>query len=179
MKQIILNLRKTLVLVELPEGATHFGYSCGHDGIYIQWDDGQIDEFEGCIGEHGEDNISDNPRDEFKRIGRFNSTPESYWEGVVHEEENEYSADVIQYRDYNGTSVYDTAKESFISAIEAEGWLLENPYGEKEPIIDDPDPNSQYYGSQMDLVIEWNHWQSKIINLNNVWVFERKEVNND
>lgn len=56
-----------------------------------------------------------------------------------------------------------SAKESLESAIQAEGWYFENPYGEEEPTIDDPDPHSQYFGSQMDLVVEWNHKQSRVL----------------
>gem|GEM_PF-3319327 len=172
-------------MVELPDTASYFEYACGHDGIYLQWHDGQIDEFEGCVGEHGEYKISDNPMDEFKRIGKFNSIPESYWEGVV--ETSEIFDPIrfpwgegIAYKNYQ-TDVWGwSAKESVISAIKAEGWHVDgNPYGEEpEPLADEEDDDfGLVSATRMQKIGLWKEEQSSVISLDRLWVFERKEAN--
>ena len=58
---------------------------------------------------------------------------------------------------------FKTALESLESAMLAEGWLFQNPFGENEPVVDDPDPHSQYHGAQQDDVSRWQSAQSRVL----------------
>jgi hypothetical protein len=71
------------------------------------------------------------------------------------------------FRDYNMNymgvpmSVF-TVQESYLSLLEANGIVDRNKYGERKPEISDPNPSSQYYGSEMDELSGWQEAQSKV-----------------
>ncbi|MDM8174820.1 hypothetical protein QT327_10705 [Olivibacter sp. 47] len=172
MKIIHLNLKRECVLVELPREITHFEYGCGSDGIYLQWHDGQIDEFEGCIGEHGQIKLSENSRDSFKRLGKFTDLKRIDFEGLVHEE---YWFPINGFKDYNPKSVkekylYLTPKDSFVSAIKAEGWYTENPLPDPELTMMQGD-GYVYYGASHEDFDQYARMEEKVINLSNCYLF--------
>jgi len=122
------NLKHECVLVELPEGHTLEDYVSETDEI-------------------GLPNL----------LGKFTDLKEEDFEGVVHTDEV-YDpirfpwGEGIVYKNYNSHTWGWSAKESFISAIEAEGWYIDiNHTRHVEP--------------------DFNEAQEKVINLSNCYLF--------
>ena len=160
MKQITLNLRKKLMLVELPEVC---------DNVRVWHDSPEIIYYDDPNGYDGINSI--NLDYDIGFIGLFKSIPESYWEGVVLSQECEGAypfADIYFLDHVSGNYGISNMKDSILSAIKAEGWYVDgNPYMKR------------YFNPEEYSEDEYNEFmeaQEKVINLNNVWVFERKEV---
>lgn len=133
------NLKRECVLVELPEGHT-------------------LEDYVGETDEIGLPNL----------LGKFTDLREENFEGLVEREEFVKGHRSLGFRNYNG-SKYDwfgTARESFISAIEAEGWYVNgNPY---KKLLERTASNEEEALAIMGLV---NEAQEKVINLGNCYLF--------
>lgn len=147
MKLIYLtNLKRECVLVELPEGHALEDYLDEYDEIKLP-----------------------------NLLGKFTDLNEGDFEALVEEEENWYSH-LPQYKDYYGTMACNTARESFLSAVEAEGRYTDNPFGEypevdKEDLWDSPEQDSQVYAALQYQIDKWQEAQEKVINLSNCYLF--------
>lgn len=178
MKQIHLKLRKELLLVELPEGAELVGIKT--DSLILKYRKGKNDVFDAKAL----------PFD-CTLVARFPDIPESYWEGVVDSLPDVWSHKKRNYKDY--TLVYEVGmptyllgkpKDSVISAIKADGWHvdgnpLETPDINDPKFYDEPFTGKGFYQEIYNSA--WKDYRdagSRVISLDRLWVFERKEVGN-
>lgn len=81
----------------------------------------------------------------------------------------------------NWTRLYKTAKDSFYSLLEFEKVYTENPFGKKEPQLDDselwgtPEQDSQVYANLTYRKDKWHEAQSRTIDPKRTVVLIRKE----
>lgn len=164
------NLKRECVLVELPEDdvarepygfdQTHIYH--GHAPIVYHLKRGDQDDSTRAINldmGYG-----------WKLLGKFTDLKEEDFEGVVHTDEV-YDpirfpwGEGIVYKNYNSHTWGWSAKESFISAIEAEGWYTENPI---------TNPYEQFHWCEewkQNAIKYYNEAQEKVINLSNCYLF--------
>ena len=151
-QQIIEGLKKKLLLVELPEGATDIEISVLGDimyrhklGLDILWQSNGS----------GVKNL----------VGKLTDITEEQFSEWV-KECDELTFEGHAFEDYNGTSICDTAKESFFSKLEAEGIVFENPI--KKPGATDH-KGMKDLNEKLDKYYEA---EKKVWNRNNTYVFE-------
>ena len=173
MKQQIIELKKKLLLVELPEGINGEDVSINHN----QDDYEQLEfqypthEFRGmqCY-----DNILLPKGYSYKSIGKLTDITEIQCEEWV-----EWIEEPQYYIDYRkeGWQGDITAKESFFSYLESRGVVFENPLGEK-PVLDkeslwgNPEQDTQVFAALNYQIDKWEEAESKIWNINQCYLFE-------
>lgn len=184
MKQAIIELKKKLLLVELPEQINGDDVSVIHnqddyDQLEFQY---PTHEFRGlqCY------DCGYLPKgNNYKPIGKLTDITEEQfhkWSGS-YEWEDAPEGSKYAYKDYKDgkeTDEYwdmypfDTAKESFFSKLEAEGIYFENPLGEelmkwnKYESIHKKIPHTPYSLYKKD----WQEAQEKLWNRDNTYIFE-------
>lgn len=156
MKQIHLKLKRECVLVELPEGAKNI--RTGDWGNFVY--DSPIE------GVFAIDTLV--PLAYRKFLGKFTDLKEEDFEGLV-DRSSPYS-DFYKSYNKNDVSPFAFARESFISAIEAEGWYTENPYAKTLRDAVDKSPGSSY-GEKLKEADIYREAQEKVINLSNCYLF--------
>jgi hypothetical protein len=156
MKLIHLNLKRECVLVELPEGAKNI--RTGDWGNFVY--DSPIE------GVFAIDTLV--PLAYRKFLGKLTDLKEEDFEGLVHR--SGHYSDL--YKSYNPKDVrpYSFGRESFISAIEAEGLYTENPYAKTIRDAVDKSPGSSYEEKLKEADI-YREAQEKVINLSNCFLF--------
>lgn len=110
------------------------------DYLYINYDDSQFIKL---------------PEGEWQILGISTEVTEGQWRELMLRTKS-FLSGVFPVFHYSG---FETAKESGLSLLESNGIFSVNPYGEKAPIVSDPDPSSQYYGAQMDEMHRWQQAQ--------------------
>lgn len=159
MKQLTILSGRCLV-VEMPEGAKLRGLQKLQPNGLIYADP--------C----GHDVLLDLPPGNWRIIGMLSEVTEEQAEQIVGFGDADPSGDrfVVGHRLFDKEQEEPflfwrdvTALESLDSAILAENWYFENPYGKDEPIVDDPDPHSQYHGAQQDELARWQQAQSRVL----------------
>ena len=157
MKQQIIELKKKLLLVELPEGIVAPEKS---DNICIIQD---IICFR-----------TSNMKPTLRSFGKLTDITESQCEEWV-----EWIEEPQYYRDYRkeGWQGDITAKESLFSYLESRGVVFENPLGEK-PVLDkgslwgNPEQDTQVFAALNYQIDKWEEAESKIWDINRCWIFE-------
>lgn len=99
------------------------------------------------------------------KLGKFTDLKEEYFDGFVHR--SVHYGDL--YKSYNPKDVrpFSFAIESFISAIEAEGYTLTNQVG----IYQAKNTSESEKLKQIDSQMVWQAAQKKVINLSNCYLF--------
>ena len=153
MKQQIIELKKKLLLVELPEGAKGIEISVLGDimyrhklGLDILWQSNGS-EVKNLVGK-----LTDITEEQFAVF-----TP--------------YAPEIVGYLDYgdNGNISFNTAEESFFSKLEADGVCFSNPLeAEKKAYLFKGSENS--WGP--DDLKRWQEAEEKVWDINNCWLFE-------
>jgi hypothetical protein len=159
MKQQILNLKKKLLLVELPEGADrlkvfndesepYISYFKGHSALRFYLSSKCL-----LIGK-----LTDIAEQQFLDFCDF----------FTHEDEMDGTKENV-FRDYTDKTFFDTAKESFFSYLESQGIYFSNPLGEKPFVsVFDINPDSvvrkEYY--------KWEEAEQKVWNKDLIYIFE-------
>lgn len=145
MKQAILNLKKKLLLVELPEDATNVKLRFNRFLTYVKPFSKVVQKFD--------DNI--------ELIGKLTDITESQFAELV---DRFYNGGYRDYKDKNSfypdadtDNFFLSAKESFFSYFESQGVLFENPLADS---ISAPD------------IEEWKEEQEKVWILSNCYLFE-------
>jgi hypothetical protein len=178
MKQQILNLKKKLLIVELPGQINGTDVSINHsqddyDQLEFQY---PTHEFRGlqCY-----DNICLPKENNYKSIGKLTDITEDQFKEWV--EVKRISFGKIFYHDYQNKSewlyVKGTAKESSFSYLEKKGIYFENPH--KFPLItdkefyDEPYSGLGFYPEIYGHAIKrWQEAEDKVWKLNNTYLFE-------
>lgn len=160
MKQQILNLKKKLLLIELPEGAKDIKISTLGDIIFktsgtkeVVWlaDDRVVRK---CIGK-----LTDITERQYKQwVDKFNNV-------AYRNYKDEYSF----YPDFDTDNFFLTAKESFFSYLEKEGILFSNPLDwEKKAYLFKGSENSWGH----DDLERWQEAESKVWQLSQTYLFQ-------
>lgn len=159
---------KELLLVELPEGAKDIDIHYNSDLKIHQlfW----RAEFMGMkdVGA-----LRDLPDGEWKLIGKLPEVTEEQYHELVHFfiYEDEIAKENI-YRDYSELGFYDTAKESFFSALTASGIFFKNPLPDPELTMRQGN-GSVYYGASDEEFEEYAKMEEKVFNIQNTYLFEK------
>lgn len=138
------------MIVELPEGASDTTYpKIGIADLYFQKEGKHIPE---------ESYISvPIPEGNWQIVGRLSEITEEQAEQLVEPNGNG------DYRNYEGAwGGFATAIQSLESAIRAEGWMFENPYGETEPaplLIDSEEEHRKFILDKL----RWMAAQSRVL----------------
>jgi hypothetical protein len=166
MKQQILNLKKKLLIVELPEGTSNVQVIYGNNVWYAIYG--------GCPKWFDELDIK------IARvkalIGKLTDIAEEQFAGFV---SNKWmlttnSDNVLRYKDYMAIfDPYDksTAKESFFSYLEKEGVYFENPLNHHVLHLSDPVTESQE-DKIADVALKWQEAEQKVWKLENTYLFQ-------
>ncbi|HEY9363868.1 MAG TPA: hypothetical protein VIQ00_11435 [Chitinophagaceae bacterium] len=153
MKQQIIELKKKLLLVELPEGATDIEISVLGDimyrhklGLDILWQSNGS-EVKNLVGK-----LTDITEEQFAVF-----TP--------------YAPEIVGYLDYgdNGNISFNTAEESFFSKLEADGIYFENPLDEEKKAYFLKGSENTWDSADLK---RWQEAQEKVWNRNNTFLFE-------
>jgi hypothetical protein len=152
MKQQILNLKKKLLLVEMPEGAYNVKVRFGNYLTYFKPFSKVVAKFDFNI----------------KEVGKLTYITEEQFQNWV-----EKLMQDQHFQNYNWQGVIidrwvKTAKESFFSYLQANGVYFENPLGEKPdgtPIL-----FSQRNGALE--LLEWEEAEQKVWNKDLIYIFE-------
>jgi hypothetical protein len=153
MKQQILNLKKKLLLVELPEGAIT-------NNRYVA-------------------TICQVPKDTCNLIGKLTDITEQQFADFVSMHKS--SNDTWRYANYKNLSGqwFDTAKESFFSYLEANGVLFKNHLGDKPVRMVPFMGKGRYTIHQSDLLDEyhkslkrWQEAEQKVWNRGQTYLFQ-------
>lgn len=163
-KQQIIELKKKLLLVELPEDTIQVGYSMfdNKGSCYLEY----YTNDKKCIKTGIVLNIDS------KNYKLTDITEIQCEEWVEWIEEPQY---YIDYRK-EGWQGDITAKESFFSKLEADGIHFENPLGEK-PVLDkeslwgSPEQDTQAFAALNYQIDKWEEAESKIWGINNCYLF--------
>jgi len=170
MKQRILNLKKKLLLVELPEDVVQIGYSMfDNDGnCYLEYytQDKRCIKTDIIISIDSKNyKLTDITEEQFQNwVGSYE------WEDTPEGSRYTYKdyKDGEETDDYWDMYPFDTAKESFFSYLEANEIYFENP-------IERPDDTPVLFGRIRNFQLELDEWQEaeqKIWNKDNCWLFE-------
>jgi hypothetical protein len=150
MKQQILNLKKKLLLVELPEGAMDIEISVIGDIIFKTI---------------GTKEVIWLPKDRVVKtyIGKLTDITESQFTEFVEKTNVDGFCSPLIYKDYIHPKVnaLSTAKESFFSYLQSDGVVFENKLGEKP---------SQFSSHCRE--VDWQEVESKVWDISRCYLFE-------
>ena len=170
MKQQIIEFKKKLLLIELPEGAkdihinefyffnTRLSYQTETSLHFIETKERLLE-------------------DKIKLIGKLTDITESQCEQWV----EAYTSLENRFRNYTTPAYIEflmkTAKESFFSKLQADEIYFENPLGEK-PVLDkgslwgSPEQDTQAFAALNYQIDKWEEAESKVWDINRCWIFE-------
>ena len=163
MKQQIIELKKKLLLVELPEGVMQIGYSMfdNKGNCHLEY----YTKDKGCIKT---DVVIDINSESYGKLTDIKEDQFSEWVEI-----KRISFGRISYHDYQNKDKWlyakSTAKESFFSKLEADGVCFSNPLeAEKKAYLFKGSENS--WGP--DDLKRWQEAEEKVWDINNCWLFE-------
>jgi hypothetical protein len=159
MKQQILNLKKKLLIVELPEGCLLPNVIKGSILYYYVEVKQDVD-------------YCSLPEGNYKEIGKLTDIKESQFAEWV----EAYTSLENRFRNYTTPAYIEflmkTAKESFFSKLQADEIYFENPLGKKPHLgmfIEQKGNCVKDYDKAFN---EWREAQQKVWDINRCWIFE-------
>ena len=167
MKQQIIELKKKLLLVELPECYVVVSVFPPKRTLTTWNENGQY--------------ITEKLDFDVDEIGKLTDITESQYQQWVDKFNNgayrNYKDEYPFYPDFDTDNFYLTAKESFFSKLQADEIYFENPLGEK-PVLDkeslwgNPEQDTQVFAALNYQIDKWEEAESKLWGINRCWIFE-------
>jgi hypothetical protein len=163
MKQQIIELKKRLLLVELPKGYVVVSVFPSKRTLTMWNENGQY--------------ITEKLDFDVDEIGKLTDITDNQCEEWV----ESYTSLENRFRNYTAPAYIEflmkTAKESFFSYLESRGVVFENPLGEK-PVLDkeslwgNPEQDTQVFAALNYQMDKWQEAQQKVWDINRCWGFE-------